>query len=144
MIRKSLCAAGAFVSIAAGSPALAGTVTVPLTNVRPDAGDLYISLQTEDQFMQAAAVTGSKLDNPQTDTVTVTFDDVPDGQYAMTAWHDTIDDGTFTMGPKGPADGWSMIGAGDLRGMPTFAKNSFTLSGSASITESVQYPEAGQ
>ena len=144
MIRRSLCAATALVAMATASPALAGTVTITLTDVRPDAGDLYISLQSEDQFMQAAAVAGEKLDNPRTDTVTVTFEDVPDGRYAMTVWHDTIDDGTFTMGPHGPTDGWSMIGADDLRGMPTFAKNSFTLSGSASITESVHYPETGQ
>ena len=112
--------------------------------MRPDAGDLYISLQSEDQFMQAAAVAGEKVVNPQTDTVTVTFRDVPDGRYAMSVWHDINGDGTFNMGPQGPADGWSMIGADDLRGMPTFAKNSFSLSGNASLTERVHYPEDSQ
>ena len=144
MIRRSLCAAAALAAMATAGPALAGTATITLTNVRPNAGDLYISLQSEDQFMQAAAVAGEKVVNPQTDTVTVTFRDVPDGRYAMSVWHDINGDGTFNMGPQGPADGWSMIGADDLRGMPTFAKNSFTLSGSASITESVHYPETGQ
>ena len=83
MIRRSLCAVTAFAALAAAGPALAGDVTVTLTDVRPDAGDLYISLQSEDQFMQAAAVAGEKVVNPQTDTVTVTFRDVPDGRYAM-------------------------------------------------------------
>ena len=109
MIRRSLCAVTAFAALAAAGPALAGDVTVTLTDVRPDAGDLYISLQSEDQFMQAAAVAGEKVVNPQTDTVTVTFRDVPDGRYAMSVWHDINGAGTFNMGPQGPADGWSMI-----------------------------------
>lgn len=144
MIRRSLCAITALVAMATATPALAGDVIVTLTDVRPNAGDLYISLQSEDQFMQAAAVAGEKVDNPQTDTVTVTFRDVPDGRYAMSVWHDINGDGTFNMGPHGPADGWSMIGADDLRGMPTFARNSFALSGSASVTERVHYPEDSQ
>ena len=72
MIRRSLCAAAALAAMATAGPALAGTATITLTNVRPNAGDLYISLQSEDQFMQAAAVAGEKVVNPQTDTVTVT------------------------------------------------------------------------
>ena len=93
--------------------------------------------------MQEDAVTGEMLANPQDDTVTVTFDDVPDGQYALMVWHDIDGDGEFSMGPMGPTDGWAMIGASDLRGMPTFAAQSFTLDGSASVTERVLYPREG-
>ena len=53
-------------------------------------------------------------------------------------------DGTFSMGPQGPTDGWSMIGGAQLRGMPTFDAQSFTLEGSASVTEPVLYPRDGQ
>ena len=48
------------------------------------------------------------------------------------------------MGPQGPTDGWSMIGGAQLRGMPTFDAQSFTLEGSASVTEPVLYPRDGQ
>jgi len=37
-----------------------------------------------------------------------------------------------------------MIGADALRGMPTFAAQSFTLDGSATVTEPVLYPRDGE
>ncbi|ALG60830.1 DUF2141 domain-containing protein [Citromicrobium bathyomarinum] len=144
MIRMSVLAATALAGAALATPALAGEVTVTLTNVRADAGDLYVSLQSEAQFMQAAALAGKTVENPKDGTVTVTFDDVPDGQYALMVWHDIDGDGTFSMGPQGPTDGWSMIGADALRGMPTFAAQSFTLDGSATVTEPVLYPRDGE
>ena len=142
MIRKAFLTTTALFLATAASPALAGTVTVTLTDVRPGAGDLYVSLQSEAQFMQAAAVTGTMIENPQDGTVTVTLEDVPDGTYALSVWHDIDGDGAFSMGPLGPTDGWAMIGAANLRGMPTFAKQSFTLEGSASLSESMIYPSA--
>ncbi|GAB5347916.1 DUF2141 domain-containing protein [Alteriqipengyuania sp. 357] len=144
MIRMSIITAAALATAAFTTPALAGEVTVTLTNVRPDAGDLYVSLQGEAQFMQAESVAGELVENPQDGTVTVTFAEVPDGRYALMVWHDIDGDGTFSMGPQGPADGWAMIDAGDLRGMPTFAAQSFTLEGSASVTEPVIYSADGQ
>ena len=144
MIRMSVLAATALAGAALATPALAGEVTVTLTNIRADAGDLYVSLQSEAQFMQAAALAGKTVENPKDGTVTVTFADVPDGQYALMVWHDIDGDGTFSMGPQGPTDGWSMIGADELRGMPTFAAQSFTLDGSATVTEPVLYPRDGE
>ena len=144
MIRTMFAAATALAALAVTTPAIAGEVTVTLTDVRPNAGDLYVSLQTEAQFMQEAAVAGEMVSNPQDSTVTVTLSDVPNGKYALMVWHDIDGDGTFSMGPMGPADGWSMTGAAKLRGMPSFATNSFTLSGSTSLTESVIYPAGGQ
>ena len=61
MIRMSVLAATALAGAALATPALAGEVTVTLTNVRADAGDLYVSLQSEAQFMQAAALAGAPV-----------------------------------------------------------------------------------
>lgn len=148
MIRKSILTAMAPAAILAtaafATPSLAGEVTVTLTNVRPDAGDLYISLQSESQFMRAGAIAEQVIENPKDGTITATFGDVPDGRYALMVWHDIDGDGTFSMGPMGPADGWSMIGGAQLRGMPTFAVQSFTLEGSAQVTEPVLYPRDGE
>ena len=144
MIRIPLLTAAALFAAAASTPAAAGEVTVTLTDVQPDAGDLYISLQSEGQFMQAAAVADEVIQNPQTDKVTVTFDDLPDGRYALMVWHDIDGDGTFSMGEMGPTDGWSMIDGAQLRGMPTFAAQSFTLDGSATITEPMLYARDGE
>ena len=144
MIRMSVLAVTALAGAALATPALAGEVTVTLTNVRADAGDLYVSLQSEAQFMQAAAIAAKTVENPKDGTLTVTFADVPDGRYALMVWHDIDGDGTFSMGPQGPADGWAMIGASELRGMPTFQAQSFTLEGNATVTEPVLYPRDGE
>ena len=144
MIRNCLTASAALAACLAASPALAGEVTVTLNDVRPDAGDLYVALQTEDQFLQEGGIAGERVENPQDGTVTVTLADVPDGTYSLSVWHDIDGDGTFSMGPMGPADGWAMIGASDLRGMPTWEAQSFTLDGSASITETMLYPRDDQ
>ena len=140
MIRKTILTTAALALATAATPALAGTVTVTLTDVRPDAGDLYVGLQTKDQFLQDAGIAGEIVENPQDGTVTVTLDDVPDGTYSISVWHDIDGDGEFSMGAMGPTDGWTMIDARELRGMPTWDAQSFTLSGSATITESMLYP----
>ena len=128
-IRKtaSMLALAAAASLTA--PAFAGTVEVVLDNVRPDAGDLYIGIQTEDQFMREGRVAGETVRNPQSGTVTVTLRDVPDGRFALSVWHDIDGDKAFSMGAEGPTDGWAMIGGSELRGMPTFEKQSFAIEG---------------
>lgn len=144
MIRKIFLTGTALAMAGAATPALAGEVAVTLTDVRADAGDLYVGLQTKDQFLQDAGIAGEMVENPQDGTVTVTLKDVPDGTYSLTVWHDIDGDGEFSMGAMGPTDGWTMIGASELRGMPTWEAQSFTLDGSASITESMLYPAEGQ
>ena len=144
MIRKAIVTASTLIAVSAAAPAAAGDVTIVLTNVRPDAGDLMVTLQTRDQFMRSGEVAGEVIENPQDGTVTVTFEDLPDGEYAMMAWHDTDGDGNFSMGPMGPTDGWSMIGASELRGMPSWEAQSFTLDGDATLTEAMLYPRDGR
>lgn len=144
MIRKTILTAAALALAGAAAPALAGEVTVTLTDVRPDAGDLYVGLQTEDQFLQDAGIAGEVIENPQDGTVTVNLTDVPDGTYSVSVWHDIDGDGEFSMGPMGPTDGWAMKGASELRGMPTWDAQSFTVSGATTITESMLYPRDAQ
>lgn len=127
------------------APALAGDVTVTLTGIKPNSGDLYVGLQTEEQFLQNAGIAGEIVRNPASETVTVTLRDVPDGRYSFSAWHDTDGDGTFSMGQNGPTDGWAMLNAAELRGMPTFAAQSFAVDGAGTaVTERMIYPEAAR
>ena len=127
---QSICSVSVMVAaLFAASPALAGTVEVVLTDVRPDAGDLYVGLQTEDQFLKDGGVAGEIVENPQTGTVTVTLRDLPDGRYSLSVWHDIDGDKTFSMGSEGPTDGWAMVGGAELRGMPVFEQQSFIIDG---------------
>lgn len=124
---KSLTAIAALIGACAATPALAGDIEIVLEGVQVDAGDLYVGLQTEDQFMKDAGIVGKVVSNPAEGTVTVRFADVPEGVYSFSAWHDIDGDGTFSMGERGPTDGWALIGGAELRGEPEFADHSFTV-----------------
>ena len=112
--------------LAAAVPAVAQDVTVTLDGVKPNAGKLYIALQTREQFMQDVRSIGTVLE-PTAATVTATLPDVPPGDYALSVWHDIDGDGTFSMGPMGPTDGWAMVDGAALRGEPTFDMVDFTV-----------------
>ena len=141
MLLKSTAITAALIGAIAASPALAGDVEIVLDQVRGEAGALYVSLQTEEQFLKEEGIVGEIIDDPQAGTVTVRFTDVPEGAYSFTAWHDIDRDGQFTMGARGPLDGWAMVGAAQLRGEPVFAEQSFTVGqGTARVRETMIYP----
>ena len=105
-----LCGAGA---------AQAGDVTVTLTGVQARGGTVYVTLQTEGQFMQSAGL-AQRIDSPAAGPVTVTFRDVPAGAYALSAFHDENGDQRMQSSPIGiPTEGWAMSNGDALRGPPT-------------------------
>lgn len=105
-------------------------VTVTLNNVRADNGPIYVSLQSEAQFMRDEGTGGEIIRTHGGGTVTVTINDVTPGDYALVVWHDNDADGQFDMGSRGPIDGWAMSFDGDvatLRGPPSFAQARVTV-----------------
>lgn len=113
------------------APALAGTVTVDLSGIRQGTGDLYVSLQTREQFMKPQGTTGEIVTRPAPGSRTVTLADVPAGTYAISVWHDVNGnkrwDGEETVGKDGPLDGWAMLNGDKLRAEPKFDEVSFAL-----------------
>lgn len=131
-------AAGAL-AMSAGA-AQAGDVTVTLTGVQARAGQLLITLQTEGQFMQQAGL-AQRVENPGAGEVTVTFVDVPAGDYALSAFHDENGDYRMQASEIGiPMEGWAMSNGAALRGAPTFdlVKVSVPEAGAA-LTEAMYY-----
>ena len=129
-------------ALAQSEPA-AQTVTVTLTNVRADAGPLYVGLQTEAQFMKPAGIAGTVVQAPADGTVTVTLPDVPAGRYAVGVWQDTDRDGRFSTATDGmPTDGWSGIDAASWRAEPTFAQASMAVGAQpVTVTVAMIYPK---
>nr|WP_246408441.1 DUF2141 domain-containing protein [Parvularcula dongshanensis] len=85
------------------------TVTVTINGVQPDAGEVYVALQTaqgflknEGEYTETATATGS--------TVTVNFDDVEPGSYAVAAFQDTDGNGELAMGTPTPTEPWGLSG----------------------------------
>ena len=115
-------------------------MTVTLTGVQARGGQLLISLQTREQFMQPTGL-GEIVQNPTAGTTTVTFRDVPAGDYAVSVLHDQNGDGQMQVSEIGiPTEGWAMSHGAELRGPPTFAqvKVAFPAAGAA-LTEPMFY-----
>ncbi len=120
--------------------ASAADVEVELTGLRTG-GDLYVALQTQDQFMQQDAAAGEIIKDVTEDSYTLTFKDVDPGQYALMVWHDIDGDGVFDVNEYGaPIDGWAAINGAELKGPPSFDAVSFTLGKkNISLSEAIIY-----
>ena len=106
---------------ATATPALAGDVTLTLEGVQASPGALYVSLQTQADFMQPRGSYGEIIKAPEAGTRIITMKDVKPGEYAISVWHDIDSDNKFTAAANGkPLDGWTMVNAEALRGTPKF------------------------
>jgi uncharacterized protein (DUF2141 family) len=123
---KSIFALG--FAIIAVVPAYAGDVTITIDAVDASGGDLYISLQRQEEFLQPRGSYGTIIKAPKAGPQTVVLKDIAPGDYAVSVWHDIDADGKFSMGSDGrPSDGWSMNNAAALRGMPTWDVVKFSV-----------------
>lgn len=130
-------------AILAPVAASAADVTIALSGVRAGKGPLYVSLQTEAQFLQNAGSYGEIIASPAVGAARVTLKGVAPGAYSVSVWHDVNGNGVFDRAPDGrPLDGWSMNNAGSLRGQPVFDEVKFTVGAAgASLDLPMYYPE---
>lgn len=141
--RWTAAAAMAAVFAASAGAASAADVTVAISGVKAGKGPLYVSLQTEAQFLQNAGSYGEVIAAPGVGDVKVTLKGVAPGEYSVSVWHDTNGNGVFDRAPDGrPLDGWSMNNAGSLRGQPVFSEVKFSVAAAgASLDLPMYYPE---
>ena len=105
----------------ATTPALAGDLTIDLSGVQSTKGDLYVGVQTRDQFLKESWTYNSVLRAPKAGDHNVVIKDVAPGDYSISVWHDVDGDKVFSKAASGiPTDGWSMIGAETLRSEPVW------------------------
>ena len=124
--------------LAAGA-AQAGDLTVRLTGARDGGGKVYATLNSRETFMRAGG--HNAVVDPASGEVTVTFHDVPAGDYAFMAYHDENGDGQMGRSPTGmPSEGWAMSNADQLMGPPTFEVLKFSVAGAgATISVPLNY-----
>lgn len=75
-------------------------IEVTVTNVPDNEGNVIISLFTEDTFMKSAPVK-SETASITNGRATVTFSEIPAGDYAVISFHDRNKNGRIDMGPTG-------------------------------------------
>jgi uncharacterized protein (DUF2141 family) len=119
-IRTALTTLAAVLALA--GTAHAAPLTFTLDGVRDRPGTLFVSVQSEAEFMKNSGTAGQVVPAPKAGTHDFTFD-VPPGRYAVTVWHDDNGNGVFdTGGPYNvPLDGWTMHNGLAIRGAPVFA-----------------------
>lgn len=129
------------VAITLSGAASAAPLNVHLNGIEARGGKLYVSIQTEDQFMQQDGVAGEILIAPAAGSKALAFD-LPEGRYAVSVWHDFNGNGVFDFDAAGmPADGWTSPNAATLRAAPTFDQSAVdvTADGGAVVLDMI-YP----
>ena len=74
----------------------AGNLLVKITNVAPKGGKIYVGLYTKEYvFANFTKIFRREVVNADTKIVTLTFKDIPDGEYAISLFHDQNLNGKF-------------------------------------------------
>ena len=120
--------------------AQAGDVTVTLTGVQARGGQVLVTLQARDQFMQAGGFS-QRIEAPAAGPLVLTFEDVPAGDYALSAFHDENADYQMQSSAIGiPLEGWAMSNGDALMGPPTFDVVAIAIpADGGAITEAMRY-----
>jgi len=132
---KTLLLALATLALTSGAAAT-GTVTVTLTGVDARPGPITASLNTREQFMRAAPAYSATA-TATAGGVTLTFENVAPGDYALMVTHDVNGNDRFDLG----TDGWSVSNsAHPLMGPPVFENHKFTVAADpVTLNETVRY-----
>ena len=112
---------------ATANPAEGVTVTVTLENVLNDQGEILAALHTEETFMKGAGL--SNLRTPaRKGALTLTFDGVAPGSYAISVLHDLNGNQRMDFEPSGmPGEPYGMSGNDMSMGPPTFDSAKFQV-----------------
>lgn len=143
-MRKLLLALTALMATAAAAPPAPNSdVTVTVTGVKAKGGTLRVGLYDDATFLRTAPPHNAAAPVTAAGEVTVTFHDIPAGDYAATALHDADDNKQITMGADGRmAEGTALSNAEALRGPPSFAAAKVAVPATgAAIKIAMSYPE---
>lgn len=103
------------------------TLTVSVDNVLNDKGHVLVGLHTEDTFMKTKATKNAKAEIKD-GKISVTFEDIAPGKYAVMVLHDENDNERMDMELNGmPKESYGMSNNPMLYGPPTFADAKFEL-----------------
>jgi len=103
------------------------SITVKIDNALSDDGNMLIGLHDVNTFMKGKGLQNSKSEIVD-GIVTVTFEDVTPGNYAIMVLHDANDNGKMDFDTTGrPSESYGMSNNPMLFGPPTFTDAKFEL-----------------
>ena len=130
--RLAFAAAALFAGVAHAAVAPtgpAGRLSVTLTGVHGDEGAVRIALYAgPDQFVDREAFAVRTVPPAATSTLSLSFENLPRGRYAVLAYHDLDGDGTLDRGSFGiPVEPWTGSTRGSRFRSPSWAEYAFEL-----------------
>lgn len=103
------------------------TVTVTIENVLSDGGTILAGLHTADTFMKGNGISNAMAPAKKGE-ITLTFENVSPGTYAIMVMHDANDNKQMDMEANGmPKESWANTGEMNLYGPPTFEGAKFEV-----------------
>jgi len=105
------------------------TITVTVENVLSDGGTILAGLHTAETFMKGNGV-ASAIAPAKTGEVTLTFENVAPGTYAVMVMHDVNDNKQMDFDSTGmPIESYGQTGNTNPYGPPVFTDSKFEVNG---------------
>ncbi|PKA99891.1 uncharacterized protein (DUF2141 family) [Flavobacteriaceae bacterium MAR_2009_75] len=105
------------------------TLKITIENVSSGEGTILASLHTEDTFLKTPGVASTEA-TAEEGTVTLEFENVDPGTYAILVIHDRNDNKQMDFDASGmPTESYGQTGDINLYGPPVFADSKFEMTG---------------
>jgi uncharacterized protein (DUF2141 family) len=118
------------------------TIEVTITKIKPGKGNIRVGLFNEANFL-GKPVEGKEV-KANSESVVIKFENVADGEYALSVIHDANENGTLDKSKLGiPKEGFAF--SNDVmgkKGPPSFEKASFEVKGTTVVKQvlTMRYP----
>jgi uncharacterized protein (DUF2141 family) len=116
-------------------------LTVSISGLKPLKGDLYISLHNRPEYFQVAdsALMKKKI-TVNEETEVISFENVPQGKYAIAIYHDENLNGMLDLNEMGiPKEGYGFSTKNKVMGRPKFEQAAFELNRNDTIEVEMIY-----
>jgi uncharacterized protein (DUF2141 family) len=143
MRRYAIFAALGAAAVLSSSPAFAARLSVTVSGLRSAAGGVYIGLYaTPSKFLNGTQVDAMRKVRASAGPITVTFDNLPPGVYAVGAYHDENNNDHLDTDLIGlPSEGYALSnGVRAVMSKPTFQQAAFSVgAGDQRVSLQIRY-----
>lgn len=108
-------------------------LTVTITQVNKRTGKLYVGLATDEATFKGTSAETKAVDVPPSGEITVTFDNLPEGRYAVRVYQDLNDNKKMDFSGQMPTEPFGFSNVAMLMGPPNFDQSSFDLNESKAV-----------
>lgn len=125
----------------ATAPTGSNTLILTVEGVRSDKGQLRAQLLTRKATDAAAETVGYAVEAARPGKVTMTFSNLPAGDYAVQLFHDENDNGKVEMNLAGiPTEGFGFSNIPQVQGgIPPFERMKVAVAGTVTVTAVLAY-----